>query len=48
MALEGKAIKEEIPDKDLYEANLIRAKGELITRTEYKYNVCVTDFKFPL
>lgn len=34
MALEGKAIKEEILDKDLYEANLIRAKGELITRIE--------------
>lgn len=30
MALEGKVIKEEILDKDLYEVNLIRAKGELI------------------
>lgn len=36
MALEGKVIKEEILDKDLYEVNLIRAKGELIKQKKYK------------
>lgn len=28
MALDSKTIKEEILDKDIYEANAIRAKGE--------------------
>lgn len=29
MALDSKTIKEEILDKDIYEVNTIRAKGEL-------------------
>lgn len=30
MALDSKTIKEEILDKDIYEANAIRAKGESV------------------
>lgn len=29
MALDAKAIKEEIPDKDVYDSNVRRAKGKI-------------------
>lgn len=35
MALDSKTIKEEILDKDIYETNAIRAKGEYQTNTTY-------------
>lgn len=36
MALDSKTIKEEILDKDIYEANAIRAKGEYQSRKKRK------------
>lgn len=35
MALDGKAIKEEILDKDLYDTNTLRVKGLLLSPIPY-------------